>query len=194
MGLTVQLLSGLAMGCIYALIAIGFSLIYRTMNLVNFAQGDIMMVGAFLGYSMLAGVPDLPFGLVLVLAAAATGALGYVLERAALRPAMRRQAGPIYVVLLTLGLGIVLSNLARLIWGANPVTYPGPLTHATISIGSYPLPAVYLWIFAVMAVLLAGLRFLFRHTWLGIALRAVADDPDTARTMGIDSGKAAALS
>jgi branched-chain amino acid transport system permease protein len=182
------------MGCIYALAAIGFSMVYRTMNLVNFAQGDIMMVGAFFGYSLLSELPGLPFGLVLILAAAATGVLGFVLERVALRPAMRRQAGPIYVVLLTLGIGIVLSNLARVVWGANPVTYPTPLTHATISIGNYPLPAVYLWIFATMAVLLAGLRFFFHHTWLGIALRAVADDPDTARIQGVDAGKAAAMS
>lgn len=192
-GLSVQLMSGLAMGCIYALVAIGFSMIYQTMGLVNFAQGDIMMVGAFFGFSMLAGFSDLPFGLALIGAAVATGVLGFGLERIALAPALRRRAGPLYAVLLTLGIGIVLSNLARLIWGANPVTYPAFLTHGTIQVVGYPLPSVYLWIFFTLAALLAGLHCLFRHTWLGLALRAVTDDADTARLMGINSDRSGAI-
>lgn len=190
----VQLISGLAIGCIYGLVAIGFSMVYRAMGLVNFAQGDIMMVGGFLGYTILSMAPMLPFWLVLLGAVCGTAVLGAVIERVAFRPAVRRQAGQITLVLLTLGVGILLSNAARLIWGANPVVYNIPLAHEVVRIGGYPLPLVYLYIFATMAVLLVGLHLFFTRTWVGIALRAVADDRDTASTMGIDVGRASSIS
>jgi branched-chain amino acid transport system permease protein len=194
MALWTQLVSGVAVGCIYGLVAIGFSMIFRAMGLVNFAQGDIMMLGAFLGYTALVTVPGLPFVLVLVIAVIATAIFGAIIERVAFRPAVERNAGQIYLVLLTLGIGIVLSNAARLIWGANPVVYQTPLAHAVVSVGGYPLPTVYLYIFATMAVFLVALQFLFSRTWIGIGLRAVADDKDTARLMGVDAGAASSVS
>jgi branched-chain amino acid transport system permease protein len=100
----------------------------------------------------------------------------------------------VYLVLLTLGFGIVLSNGARLIWGANPVVYPIPLVHEVVRIADYPLPAVYLYIVAFMLVLLLALQWFFTRSWAGIALRAVSDDRSTAQLMGIDTGTAASLS
>lgn len=194
MGVLIQLMSGVAIGCIYGLVAIGFSMIYRAMGLVNFAQGDIMMLGAFLGYTALAAMPGLPFPVVLLFAVVGTGLFGFVIERVAFRPGVRRNAGQIYLVLLTLGIGIVLSNAARLIWGANPVVYDTPLAHDVVSVGGYPLPATYFYIWAAMAVLLVGLQLFFSQTWTGMALRAVADDKDTARIMGVDSNLASSVS
>lgn len=184
----IQLLSGLAVGCIYSLVAVGFSMIFRAMGLVNFAQGDMMMVGAFFGYSALVAVPGLPFPLVLLAAMIGAAALGVVVERIAFRPAVKRKADAIYLVLLTLGVGMVLSNGARLIWGADPVVYPTPLTHEVIMLAGYPLPAVYLYILVAMPVLLLALHFFFTRTWLGLAMRAAADDAETAATFGVRAG------
>jgi Branched-chain amino acid ABC-type transport system, permease components len=194
MQFTIQLLSGLAVGCIYALVAIGFSMIYRALGLVNFAQGDIMMLGAFVGYSLFLLIPGMPFIAVLLLAAVITAAIGVLIERLAFRGAVKRGADQIYLVLLTLGVGMVLSNGARLIWGANPVVYPTPLTHEVYQVVGYPLPAVYLYIGLTMLALLVGLQWFFSRTWIGLAVRAAADDKEIASVMGINSSVASAVS
>lgn len=190
MNLAIQILSGLAVGCIYGLVALGFSMIFRAMGLVNFAQGDIMMVGAFFGYTALLVFPEAPFVLVLIAAMLASALLGAVIERVAFRPAVKRKADQIYLVLLTLGIGMVLSNGARLLWGADPVVYPTPLTHEVIMVASYPLPAVYLYILVVMPALLVALHLFFRRTWLGLAMRSAADDPQTAASFGVSPAAA----
>lgn len=194
MQLTFQILSGLAVGCIYALVAIGFSMIYRALGLVNFAQGDIMMLGAFIGYSMLLVFPALPFWIVLIAASAVTAVFGLLIERIAFRSAVKRRADQIYLVLLTLGVGMVLSNSARLIWGANPVVYPTPLVHQVYKLGEYPFPAVYLYIVLTMPLLLVGLQWFFSRTWGGLASRAVSDDREVAALMGVDAGTASGVS
>lgn len=192
--LLVQVLSGIAIGCIYGLVAIGFSMIYRAMGLVNFAQAEFMMIGAFFGYSILLAMPGTPLVLVLVLACAATAAFGVVLERVAFRPAIRRGASDIYLVLLTLGIGMVLSNGARLVWGANPVVYPTPLAHDVTRLGGVPMPTMYLFILIFMVLLLVGLQWFFTKSWTGLALRAGAEDRNTAQLMGVDVGMANSLS
>lgn len=194
MAFMTQLMSGLAVGAIYGLVAVGFSMIYRAMSLVNFAQGDMVMIGAFIGYTILVLAPGIPFWLVVVGAMVLAALLGMVIERVAFRPSLKRGADQVYLVLLTLGIGIVLANTARLIWGANPVVYPTPLTHEVVRVAGYPLPAVYLYIAMAMPLLLVGLHVFFTRTWLGLALRAVADDPDTAATMGIRAGVASSTS
>jgi branched-chain amino acid transport system permease protein len=191
---TIQFMSGLAVGCIYALVAVGFSMIYRALGLVNFAQADIMMLGAFIGYALLQFQPNMPFFLVLIIAPVLTAVVGYLIERIAFRGAVKRKADQIYLVLLTLGVGIVLSNAARLIWGANPVVYNTPLVHEIYQVGAYPLPAVYLYIAVTMFVLLVGLQWFFSKTWIGLAVRAAADDRDTASTMGISVTLASGVS
>jgi len=192
--LLAQVISGVAMGCIYALVAMGFSMIYRAIGLVNFAQGDIVMLGAFIGYTCLKVMPGTPFLLVLVIAMVLTGLFGIVLERVAFRPALKRNSNQIYLVLLTLGIGIVLSNAARLIWGANPVVYPIALAHDVVHIAGYPVPTVSFYIVGFMVLLLLALQWFFTKSWVGIALRAVSDDRATAQLMGIDTGAAASIS
>ena len=194
MAFVTLLMSGLAVGAIYGLVAIGFSMIYRAMGLVNFAQGDMMMIGAFLGFTVLGLLPGIPFWLLLPAAMLGAAVLGVAIERLAFRPSLKRKADQVYLVLLTLGIGFVLSNGARLIWGANPVVYPTPLTHEVLILFGYPLPAVYIYIAAVLPLLLVGLHLLFTRTWLGLALRAAADDPDTAATMGIRASLASSSS
>lgn len=190
MNFAIQLMSGLSVGCIYGLVAVGFSMIFRAMGLVNFAQGDIMMIGAFLGYSMLVAMPEAPFVLIVLGSMVGSALLGIVIERIAFRPAVKRKANQIYLVLLTLGVGMVLSNGARLIWGADPVVYPTPLSHQIITVASYPLPAVYVYILVAMPTLMIALHLFFTKTWLGLALRSSADDPETAASFGIRPGLA----
>jgi branched-chain amino acid transport system permease protein len=194
MELMTQLLSGLAVGCVYAMIAVGYSMIYRAMGLVNFAQADIMMLGAFIGYALLVAWPALPFWLVIIAATVITGALGAAIERVAFRPALKRNADQIYLVLLTLGIGIVLSNCALLIWGANPVVYGIPLTHEVYTFAGYPFPAVYLYIALAMPLMLVGLQLFFSRTWVGLTARATADDKETAAMMGVNVGRASGIS
>lgn len=183
--LLTALVSGLAIGCVYGLVAIGFSMVFRAMGLVNFAQGDILMLGAFLGFSLLAWMPGMPYLLLLVGASLAAGVFGFLLERFILRPAVRRNANQTYLVLLTLGIGIVLSNAARLVWGANPVIYNIPLRNDVLRFGGMALPVLYFYIGAGMVVILLLLQHLFKRTWVGLSLRAVADDPQAAQLMGI---------
>jgi len=184
------LISGLAIGCVYGLVAIGFSMVFRAMGLVNFAQGDILMLGAFFGFTILTWVPAMPYLLVLLGASLGAGVFGFFLERFLLRPAVRRHAGQTYLVLLTLGIGIVLSNGARLVWGANPVIYNIPLRHELVRFGDVALPMPYFYIVAGVVVILLLLQYIFTRTWVGLTLRAVADDPQSARLMGISVSNA----
>jgi branched-subunit amino acid ABC-type transport system permease component len=157
MNIVIEIVSGLTIGCIYGLVAIGFSMIFRAMGLVNFAQGDLMMLGGFMGYTCLSIAPGMPFPLVVLAAMLIVGVFGYVIERIAFRPAVERNASQIYLVLLTLGIGIVLANAARLIWGANPIVYKIPLAHDVVQIGGYPLPKAYFYIIGFMTLLMFAL-------------------------------------
>ncbi|WP_439360431.1 branched-chain amino acid ABC transporter permease [Bradyrhizobium sp. DASA03007] len=189
-----ELIGGAAIGCIYGLVAIGYSMIYKSMGLVNFAQAEFTMVGAFLGYSVLSAIPGAPFLLVVILGCMGTAVLGAVLERVAFRPAIRRGASEIYLVLLTLGIGIILSNGARLIWGADPVVYQTPLAHSIIHVSGFPLPTMYLYTMGSMVVLLVLLHWFFTKAWSGLAMRAVAENRSAARLMGINPAIASSLS
>ena len=193
MNLVIEIVSGLTIGCIYGLVAIGFSMIFRAMGLVNFAQGDLMMLGGFMGYTCLSVAPQMPFPLVVLVAMLLVGAFGYVIERIAFRPAVERNASQIYLVLLTLGIGIVLANAARLIWGANPVVYKIPLAHDVVQFGGYPLPKVYFYIVGFMTLLMIALHWFFNRTWTGLSLRAAAQDGGTAALLGVDNARASSL-
>lgn len=194
MNLLAQIIAGVAIGCIYGLVAIGFSMIYRSMGLVNFAQGEFMMIGAFFGYSILMALPGLPLLVVLFLACLATALLGMALEKLVFRTAVRRGASDIYLVLLTLGIGMILSNSARLFWGADPVVYQTPLAHSIVQIGNFPLPTMYLYVMGFMFFLLVLLQWFFTRSWTGLAMRAVTENRNAAQLMGIDSGLASSMS
>jgi branched-chain amino acid transport system permease protein len=163
------------------------------MGLVNFAQGDLMMLGGFMGYTCLSIAPQMPFPLVVLLAMLVVGAFGYVIERVAFRPAVERNASQIYLVLLTLGIGIVLANAARLIWGANPIVYKIPLAHDIVQIGGYPLPTAYFYIIGFVTLLMIVLHWFFNRTWTGLSLRAAAQDGGTAALLGVDNARASSL-
>src|SRR5687767_6957533 len=115
--------SGLTIGCVYSLVGLGFSLTLRATELINFAQGELVMLGAFIGLTLLIAL-QLPFAAVFLLAILATGVLGVLLERAILRPILQRKAPLLNLLIATLGISIALQALAIIIWGREPIRYP----------------------------------------------------------------------
>lgn len=178
-------ITGLALGSIYALVAIGFAMIFNASGILNFAQGAFVMVGGMLTY-VLVGRGGLFLGIGILLAIIAAGIIGLATERLTIRPLWVRNA-PLYAMMMALfGVQIVLENGALLLVGSQAYGYPafssgGPLTLFGSAI-SYQI----LWIFAVTALLMLGLNLLFRRTMLGKAMRASAVNREAAMLMGVD--------
>lgn len=181
-----QLVNGLAIGNVYALLALGFSLVFGVARLVNFAQGSLFMVGAYLGWTCVT-VLGWPLPLAFVAAVIATAALGLLLDAAALRPLQR---GPMIAPLLsTLAVSVVLDHAAELIWSPETQAFPSPWASTVWRIGGAYLSAVDAAIFAVGLLTMAGLVLFLQRTWTGRAIRATAQDPEAALQMGIDVPK-----
>ncbi len=188
-----QMLNGLAVGGIYALVALGYTMVYGVLKLINFAHGDLFTIGAYAGLSLLMGAglaQHLPPGLALVVSFVLTGlfvaCLGGVLERAAYRPV--RKAGRLAAVVSALGASIVFQNAVMLIYGARFHVYPGNLLPAAslhLAEG-LDLPVMRLVVIAVSFLLMLALYTFIHHTKTGTAIRAVAIDQGAARLMGIN--------
>lgn len=181
----VQLLvSGTSLGCIYALIALGFVLIYKATETVNFAQGELMMLGAFCGLGLMT-VLGFPFWLAVPSTLVAMGLFGIVLERAVVRPILGQPA--FSVVMLTIGIGYVLRGLVTMIpnIGTETHTLPVPYKDQSLSLGSLVLNAEQAVVIAATAVLCGGLFAMFRYSKLGIAMQAASQNQLAAYYMGI---------
>ena len=177
-------ISGLANGCVYGLIALGFALIYKAAEQVNFAQGDLMMFGAFvaLGLGNEAHLA-LPFWLACLGAIVAMAALGWLLERAVLRQVFGQSQ--IAVIILTIALGFLLRFVAGLVWGHDPLTLESPIAGANQRFGGLVLGLDELTVIA-MTIVLTGLLFVFfSRTRLGIAMQASSQNQLAAYYMGI---------
>jgi branched-chain amino acid transport system permease protein len=181
---------GLSIGMVYALVAIGISLIYSGLDVVHFAHGEIYMLGAFIGLVIYEKL-KLPFPVVLVGSMIVTGLVGVFIERVFYRRILRGGGGytvaGMAMVICGFGMSIVLQNVAFLIWGARalpfPVSYGMP-----IEVGNVTLPAAYVWIVVAALVLMTGLHLFLKKTRLGLAVRAVAGNKEIAALMGIDVG------
>ncbi len=177
-------ISGMAQGCIYGLIALGFVLIYKATETVSFAQGDLMMLGAFAG---LAGMTVLgfPFWLSVLSAIAAMALLGLLTERLAIRPILGQPA--FSIVMLTIGLGYVGRGLITMIpaIGTETHTLPVPYKNLTWNVGQLVLSAEQMVVIVVTAVLCAALFALFKYSRLGIAMQAASQNQLAAYYMGI---------
>lgn len=179
---------GLSLGMVYALVAIGISLIYSGLDVVHFAHGEIYMLGAFIGL-IIHNVFKLPFPLVLIGSMIVTGLIGVVIERVFYRRILRGGGGytvaGMAMVICGFGMSIVLQNVAFLIFGARalpfPVTFGMP-----IELGNVTLPASYAWIVIAAIVLMVSLHLFLTKTRLGLAVRAVAGNKEIAYLMGIN--------
>jgi branched-chain amino acid transport system permease protein len=194
------LVSGLAFGSIYALVALGFVLIYNAVGVVNFAQGEFVMFPAFIAATfLLPGIAvfgtvvhwQLPVLVVYLLVIVVMVAFGLIFNRIAYYPL--RDRGWLPVVISTIGVSIFLRNLAQLTWGSQPLVIPSLFPVDTLSIGPLHIRSQDLAIIGVTALLIAFQYVLFERTTLGKQMRATAQDRTTARLIGIRVGRIVAI-
>ncbi|MFX1266112.1 MAG: branched-chain amino acid ABC transporter permease [Promethearchaeota archaeon] len=176
------MISGLAQGCIYSLVALGFVLIYKTTGVINLAQGEMMMAGAYIYYTLLTAL-ELPFPVAFVTTLLAAGILGALIERLI----MHRLVGePVFVLLMvTAGLAVVIRAGVGMIFSHNIFPVPTPLAGRSYALGDVTIAAVKGWACLVTLVLTTVLFAFFRITRLGIAMRAVAQNRYAAQLMGV---------
>lgn len=181
--LALQLFTGFALGSVFVLLAIGLSLIFGLLTVVNFAHGAFYMVGAYVGVAVLRASGS--FWLALLVVPLAVGALGLVIERWLVRPLYGR--GIDYPILLTFGLAYVLVDVVRMIFGVEgiPLSTPSALTGAVdIGVGYFPL--YRLFVIGATALILLGLWLFIERSTLGLVIRAGSRDPEILRVLGVD--------
>lgn len=174
--------SGASVGSVYALVALGLVLLYRTTRILNFAHGDIGVLGTFIAYTLLRQL-NLPFGLSFVLALAAAAAIGGLIYLLLVRPAKNQTE--LGLLILTLGLALALGGLDALLFGTDNKMVPTLVTDRIIRFGGASLSLVSLVTAAFGVVLMAALWALLTFTKLGVAMRAVAQREDVAEAMGL---------
>jgi len=191
-----QLLNGLTIGSFYALIALGYTMVYGVLKLINFAHGDLFMLGAYLGLVTLMGLVVnvglsanlLIFILIFLIVMIVVGTVGVILERIAYRPLYR--AGRLPGIVSALGASIFLQNGVMLLYGARYRTFPEEFKRAVPEVmwtfGGARLTLMQVMMLVISFLMMASLYFFVNYTRVGTAIRAVALDHDTARLMGID--------
>jgi len=192
-----QLVNGLTVGAFYALIALGYTMVYGIIRLINFAHGDIYAVGAFLGLSLFGllavlhvGNPVVETLLALIVSMGATGLLGVLLYRAAYRPLLHARLS---ILISAIGASLTLEYGLFLIYSPSFLVYPHLFGRAGPSWGSIQVSWLQVLIFASSMVLMAALYLLVHRTKVGMAMRALAINQDAARLMGIDVDRVIAL-
>lgn len=186
-----QLLNALQLGSLYALIALGYSMVYGVLLLINFAHGDIFMMGAFFGVfgSITLGLPFVP---TLLLSMILTGLLGVTIERVAYKPL--RQASRLSVVITALGVGLLLENGMLALTGANPRSYPQDfVTTEVYDLGGVSISNVKIIIIVLAAALFAGLYIIVQRTKWGMAMRAISYDKFAVPLMGVSQDQIISL-
>jgi branched-chain amino acid transport system permease protein len=174
--------TGLALGMIYALIAIGFVIILKCSEVFNIAQGHFVLIGGYLGYTFLVPL-GLPIWAALGMAIATAIIMGLAIERLTLRPLLGEPV--LAVVMVTIALATVLGGLATLIWGAEYKAYHGLLPTITLKVGTISIPSESLIGLIVSIVTVAILMLFFRYTKIGLAMRATAEDLQVVQSVGI---------
>src|SRR5262245_476599 len=175
--------NGILIWSMYALIALGFVLVYKATDAINFAQGDFVMIAGFLVASAVGGYRS-PLWAAVAAALAAMVAFGFGLERVVLRPLLGRPV--VAVIMATIGLSAILRGLGPLLWGAETKAVPLPIPDEPLILGPLFLPPIQLLGAAVSLVFLAAFGWFFLHSRQGIAMRAVADSQPVAMAMGIN--------
>jgi branched-chain amino acid transport system permease protein len=195
-----QLVAGITLGSVYGLIAIGYSMVYGILKLLNFAHGEVFMIGSYIGYFTLTALggaadPHLPIAIVIALMFAAAmlgaGALGVVIERFAYRPLRKKRAPRIAPLISALGVSFCLQQLAVICFGSIPRQYDsfsfanGSL-FTSVSIGPFEIEYMQLFVISTTVLLMVGLTIFIARTQVGRAMRATSFDLEAASMMGID--------
>ena len=202
-----QFLNGLSIGSVYAIFALGYTLIFSILGIINFAHGALFTLGAYFTYALMgeafgfngllanAALPiKLPFPLALILGSVLAGLVGVAIERIAFRPLRRKGADALLTVVSSLGVALVIVNLIQYLVGAENYTFPANtygLLPAAINFGTLekpiPIRSVQVVIFGVSVVILGILTYFINCTKFGKAMKAVAEDPTTASLLGINT-------
>ncbi|MEO8431367.1 MAG: branched-chain amino acid ABC transporter permease [Acidobacteriota bacterium] len=187
-----QLVNGLSLGSIYALIALGYTMVYGVLRLINFAHGDVYMVGAYVGYYLsrrLQGKePSLPNAILVMLGAMAACAIfGLLIERLAYRPV--RRASRLTLLITAIGVSLFIENAAQLVFGPDPKFFPSLAPHAEFMVAGVRLTSEQITVIVVSFMLMILLRFFIQKTRTGKAMRAVSFNLDAAKLMGISTDR-----
>lgn len=194
-----HLVNGLTLGGIYALIALGYTMVYGILKFINFAHGDILMVGSYIGLftfnairgNMIGGWTIVAFFLAMLVGMAFSAALGVVIERVAYRPL--RRATRLAPLLSAIGMSFILSNLAAWIWGTKSRKLDYPFDNSPLYLGSVSITPHQILILAVVIVMMVTLKLFVDRSRIGKAMRATSLDQDTAKLMGIKVDKIIAI-
>jgi branched-chain amino acid transport system permease protein len=185
-----QLLNGITWGSIYALIALGYTMVYGVLKLINFAHGEVYMIGAMAGYYVahalgVAAAPSLGALIVVLLASMLVcGLLGALIERVAYRPL--RGAGRLAPLITAIGVSLLLQNLGQIVFGADPKFFPPLIQSAeVIRVGGIAVSNIQVVVLATAIVLMAALQYVVQRTRFGRAMRAVSYDAPAAALMGV---------
>ena len=184
-----QIINGLVLGSMYALVALGYTMVYGIINLINFAHGEVLMVGALTSWMVVSALADsgapgwllMLFSLVCAIVVCAT--LNFTIEKLAYRPL--RSAPRLAPLITAMGMSLLLQTLAMIIWKPNPKPYPALLPTEPISLGGPLISVTQCLILGLTAVILAALMYLVNKTKLGRAMRATAENPRVAALMGV---------
>src|SRR5690348_12857033 len=192
-----QVVNGLTLGCVYAVVALGYTMVYGIIQLINFAHGEVVMIGCMVAFSVIValaptGMP--PLLIVTIGAAAAIPvcmAVGYTVERVAYRPL--RGAPRLAPLITAIGISIILQHVAMMIWSRNPLAFPQVVKVQMYAVGGATITSVQVAIIVISVAMMAGLAALVYRTRLGTAMRATAYNPQVAALMGIDTNRIIAV-
>jgi branched-chain amino acid transport system permease protein len=184
-------ISGLATGAIYALIGLSFAIIFNSTGIINFAQGEFVMLGGVLTIVAITTL-KLPILIAVVVAVAGTTVVGVVFERLAIRPL--KNATPLALIIITIGASILIRGMVMLLWGKDTQVLPPFSGNTPINIAGATLLPQHLWIFGVTLLVIVGSRLFFHHTISGKAMRACSFNRRAANLVGISVGRMVLLS
>lgn len=179
-------ISGLATGSVYALVALGFVLVYKSTDVFNFAHGNLMMLGAYFAVTAIA-TWALPFGVSLLVVMAAAAVLGVLIQVVLMRPLVGQ---PLLIpALVTVALALIIKSAIAIVWGTQNYVYDPPLPEGVIDIGGVKIAAIDLIVIAASLAVMGVFALLFRRSSLGLHMRATADNPEGALAAGIDANR-----
>lgn len=183
------LVSGFVLGSVYGLIALGYSLIYKASGMMNFAQGDVLTLGAFLGYTFFSML-GFPFYIALVLTILIAFLFGFAMERVVFRQLKAKNVLPIYIVLATIAVSYILQNACQAIWTTKMLNFPRIFSVESVSVFGVSIQSESIFCVVVSLVCMVGLHFFMKHTRFGTAMRAAAMDAKAAQACGINTSLA----
>ena len=185
-----QIINGLTLGSVYAIVALGYTMVYGIIQLINFAHGELVMIGAVVAFSVIHALAQTALSPVLIVFIGILAAIpvcmlvGYAMERVAYRPL--RNAPRLAPLITAIGISIILQHVAMLIWSRNPLAFPQIIPLIRFHIGGAIITAVQVAIILTSVLMMAALTLMVYRTKLGIAMRATSQNPQIAGLMGID--------